>query len=458
MDLSAVYAYVDEHFDRFIGELRDFCRIPSVGGDEAGMAAAERWLLDKFRALGFDTRSMPWPGAHPFVYAALPGDPRSVLFFNHYDIANYTNPIVYPEDPNARGPFSGDLADGKLYARGVTDDKGTLTARMHAVEALLAVHGRVPVATKFLVEGKATVSGPIIDEFVAANHELLRADCCLWEAGAKDEKERQTISLGHKGHVYVDLVVRGTDRTWPSRYTLFPNPAWRLTWALAALKGTDERVRLPGFYDAVRPVGEAEEREVYAHLSDNTAGLLEQAGLTSFVSGLQGREALVHQYSQPSLAICGLEAGARGPGQALVLPRDARAKIEFRLVPDQDPEQVLGALRSHLDAHGFDDVEIEVVNLCPPYKVDPDAWLPRLVKRAADEVLPNGGVFTPVATGIGKRYVFDRWLEMPIVGFAIGYWGYRIETNDEHIRLEDYRDQVKWVARILADLAEQDKN
>lgn len=455
MDLQAVYAYVDAQFDRFVAETRTFCRIPSVGGDEEGMAAAEAWLARKFEALGFATRSLPAPPAHPFVLAHRPGSrDRTVLFFNHYDIANYTNPVRYPDHPHERGPFSGDIEDGKLYARGSTDDKATLTARIHAAEALLGVYSALPVGAKFLCEGKRSVSGPTIDRFVAAHRDLLRADCVLWEAGAKDEQERQTISLGHKGQLYVDLVVRGTDRTWPSRYTLFPNPAWTLVWALAGLKDRDERVLLPGFYDAVRPVTEADEREVFAHLADDTEGLRARAGVEQFVLGLQGRAALRRLYAEPTLAICGVESGASGSGQQLVLPREARAKLEFRLVPDQDPQAVLRSLRSHLDRGGFSGVEIEVVNACPPYRLSPDSWLPRLVRRAAEAVYPQGAIFTPLATGIGKRYVFARYLGVPIVGFAVGYAGYQIETNQEHIRLEDYRQQVKWVATILAHLAE----
>jgi acetylornithine deacetylase/succinyl-diaminopimelate desuccinylase-like protein len=211
-------------------------------------------------------------------------------------------------------------------------------------------------------------------------------------------------------------------------------------------------VRVPGFYDRVRPITDAEEQLVYAHLADDTEHLRARAGITGFVGGVSGREALRRLYGQPSLAICGIEGGAQGPGQKLVLPAEARAKIEFRLVPDQDPDEILAALRAHLDRGGFTDVGIEVQGSCPPYTIAADGWLPRLLLDTAARVYPNGAVLTPVATGIGNRYVFSRWTRMPIAGFAIGYAGYQIETNDEHIRGEDYREQAKWVATILAAL------
>src|SRR5207245_5085521 len=269
-DLRAAHAYVDENLDRFLAEVSEICRIPSVGGDASAMTDARRWLEAAFARTGYATRSIEWESAHPYVFATIGDGPRSVLFFNHYDVADYTNPVRVVE--GERHPFSGTIEDGKLYARGSTDDKGTLLARMHAVEALRAA-GALPVTVKFLLEGKRGVANRGLEAFVAQHHAMLDSDCCLWEAGAKDERERQTISLGHKGNLYVDLVVHGTDRVWPSRYTLFLNPAWTLVWALASLKGPDERVRVPGFYDRVRPVSEAEERDVYAHLADDTEQL-----------------------------------------------------------------------------------------------------------------------------------------------------------------------------------------
>jgi acetylornithine deacetylase/succinyl-diaminopimelate desuccinylase-like protein len=450
-DLAAVYAHVDRNLDRYLEELSELCRIPSVASDPSGMAAAEAWLRAAFERLGCAVESIPAPEAYPYVLAQAGDGPRSVLFFNHYDIADYTNPAR--EVPGERHPFSGAIEGGRLYARGSADDKGTLTARMHAVEALASAGGGVPLRTRFLVEGKRGVSNRSLEGFVAREHARLDSDCCLWEAGAKDERERQTVSLGHKGNLYVDLVARGTERQWPSRYTLFPNPAWTLVWAVASLKGPDERVRVPGFYDRVRAPSAADEREVYAHLADDTEQLRERAGIPAFVGGVTGRAALRRLYSEPSLAVCGFTSGASGPGQKLVLPQEARAKLEFRLVPDQDPAEVLAALRRHLETNGFGAIEIEVQGQCPPYRIDADGWLPRLLLETAARVYANGAVLTPVATGIGNRYVFRKWTAMPIAGFAIGYSGYQIETNEEHIRVEDYREQVKWVATILAELA-----
>jgi acetylornithine deacetylase/succinyl-diaminopimelate desuccinylase-like protein len=454
-DLGRVEDYIDTNLDRFILELQQLCRIPSIGGDLEGMAQAERWLVEKYSRMGMRVRSLDVPDAHPFVLGEEPGPARSALFWNHYDIANFTNPVVYPEDPSERGPFSGDIEDGKLYARGSTDDKGTLLARVHALEAWKAVTGQSPVGVKFLTVGKRTVAGPNWAQFLETYHSLLAADCCIWEAGAKDEQDRQVITLGHKGYLYVELTVRGTARVWPSRYTIFPNPAWKLTWALSRLKGPDERVLIPGFYDAVRSISDVSRAEIYDRLADDIDVLLVEAGLPSAVLGVSGHAAQVRFYTEPTLTICGLYAGLPGDGMDLVLPRDARAKLEFRLVPDQDPLQVLEALKAYLAELGYDDFEMRVLGQSAPYAVEPNTWLPRLVMRAAERAYPDGAVFAPMAIGFGDRHLFYRWLRTPIVGFAVGYAGYKIETNEEHIRIEDYRQQVKWVARILDQLRDE---
>src|SRR5256885_9508357 len=150
-DLAAVNTYIDHNLDRFLAEVSAICRIPSVGSDEAAMAEARRWLEVRFTHLGLATRSIEWDGAHPYVLATATDGPRSVLFFNHYDVADYTNPVR--ETPGERHPFSGAIENGKLYARGSADDKGTLLARMHAVEALRSA-GPLPLRVTFLWEGQ----------------------------------------------------------------------------------------------------------------------------------------------------------------------------------------------------------------------------------------------------------------------------------------------------------------
>lgn len=438
-------------FDAHLAELAAFCRIPSVGGDDAAMRAAVDWLVPVMRASGLEVRVLPGEGHHPYIVGVARGAAdRTLLFFNHYDVANYTNPVPAAPAPGERHPFSGAVEGGRIYGRGVADDKATLLSRVHAVRVWREARGTLPVTVTFLLEGKRDLGLGALERFLAKHFPLVAADACCWEAGAKDEADRPVITLGHKGQLYVELRCRTANADYPSRLTVLPNAAWRLVWALAALKGPDERVRIPGFYDAVRPVGPAEEAQFYARLPEDPSALRERTGVRRFVRDLQGRDVMRFVYSEPTAGLCGLAGGHTGDGHKLVTPGAATARLELRLVPDQDPEAVLAGLRRYLDAGGFDDIEIGVLAANPPYAVAADGPLPRLVADAAREAYGTDPVLVPFATGIGSRYLFRRHTTMPIVGFAVGYAGSALETSDEHIRVRDYDEGIRHVLAILA--------
>ncbi len=433
----------------YVAQLAAFCRITSVGGDDAAMDETVRWLVGVMREAGVEAEVLPGEGNHPYVVGTVRGaGARTLLFFNHYDIANYTNPVeIRPEE---RHPFSGTVEDERLYARGVADDKATLLSRIHAVRTWRDARGALPLTVKFLLEGKRTLATGALERFLAHYAGRVRADACCWEAGSKDESDRPLITLGHKGQLFVELSCRTANADYPSRLTALPNAAWRLTWALASIKGPDERVRLPGFYDEVRPITDLEERVFYSRLASAADGLRRRTGVRAFVKELSGQGVMRYIYSEPTAAVCGMSSGHTGPGHKLLTPAEARAHLEFRLVPDQDPDRILASLRGHLDAQGFDDVEVTVLGANPPYRLPADHPLVGVVAAAAREAYGTDPVVVPFATGIGSRYLFRRYTAMPIVGFAIGYAGSQLETNDEHIRIRDYEEGMRHVLHLFA--------
>ena len=436
-----------------LDQLAAFCRIPSVGGDDAAMDEAVRWLVGALRAAGVDADVLAGEGNHAYVVGTVRGaGPRTLLFFNHYDIANYTKPVEVRS--GEREPFSGVIEDERLYARGVADDKATLLSRIHAVETWREARGELPLTVKFLLEGKRTLSTGALERFLERHAPRVRADVCCWEAGSKDEADRPVITLGHKGQLFVELSCRTANADYPSRLTALPNAAWRLTWALASVKGPDERVRLPGFYDHLRPTTATEDRLFFTRLASDADGLRRRTGIRAFVSELAGQDVMRYVYSQPTATVCGFTAGHTGPGHRLLTPAAARAHLEFRLVPDQDPDRILASLREHLDEQGFDDVEITVLAANPPYSIPADHPLVGVTSAAARETYGTDPVIVPFATGIGSRYLFRRHSAMPIVGFAVGYAGSLLETNNEHIRLRDYEEGMRHVLHIFARAAD----
>ncbi|MGH2669394.1 MAG: M20/M25/M40 family metallo-hydrolase, partial [bacterium] len=356
-----------EQFAPHLAQLAEFCRIPSVGGDDAAMDATVAWLVPVMREAGIEVQVLPGEGHHSYVVGVARGTgDRTLLFFNHYDIANYTNPVPQTVGAGERHPFSGAVDGDRLYARGVADDKATLLSRINAVRIWRQTRGAMPVTVKFLLEGKRGLAINGLERFLDRHFALVRADACCWEAGAKDEADRPVVTLGHKGQLYVELACRTANSDYPSRITALPNAAWRVVWALAALKGPDERVLVPGFYDGVRPITPEAEAQFYSRLSDDDAALRRRTGVRGFVRNLAGQDVMRFIYSEPVAGICGLAAGYTGPGHKLVTPGEARARVEFRLVPDQDANRLLTALRDHLDARAFGDIEIRVLASNPP--------------------------------------------------------------------------------------------
>ncbi|MGH7428057.1 MAG: M20/M25/M40 family metallo-hydrolase, partial [Candidatus Methylomirabilaceae bacterium] len=344
----------------------------------------------------------------------------------------------------------GAVEGDRLYARGVADDKATLLSRIHAVRTWRQARGALPVTVTFLLEGKRGLAINGLERFLDRHFPLVRADACCWEAGAKDEADRPVITLGHKGQLYVELACRTANSDYPSRNTALPNAAWRLVWALASLKDPDERVLVPGFYDGVRPITAEAETAFYSRLSADDGALRQRTGVRGFVKDLKGQDVMRFTYSEPVAGICGLVAGYTGSGHKLVTPGEAKARVEFRLVPDQDADRLLTALRDHLDARAFGDIEIRVLASNPPYTISAETPLVRIVADAALDTYGVPPVVVPFATGIGPRYLFRRHTQMPIVGFAIGYAGSALETSDEHIRVRDYDEGIRHVLAILA--------
>ena len=453
---ASTTAFVDAHLDQFLAELLDYCRIPSWGGYDAGMERGAEWLRRKLVALGFVVEVVPRAGSHPVVWArrARPGR-RKVLFFNHYDIASYTAGVA--DDPTAE--LTPRIEGGNVLGRGAADDKGTGLSRVHAVQALLA-NDALDCDVTFLIEGKSKVGDPTLPPFVERYVQPLGPDCVIWETGPRDELERPTMSLGAKGYLYLLLTATGASRPLFSRVNVFANPAWDLTWAIAGMKDRAENVIIEGFADSVRPLNADEERMLDLLVTPDQANMPADYGLPGFLLGETGRDVMRRLYALPSLAICGLDSGEMGSagasggrppgGVSLAIPREARAKIEFRLVADQDPFVVLEQVQRHLRTIGMGHIGIEVLGHSAPYRSPLGDPFVQAVQRAAQRVYGQPMVAKPNSTGMSQKYLFKP---APTMGIGVEYWGSRMEAPDEHIRIADYRDGVLQIAATLEEIA-----
>ena len=444
-DDERIDAYIAEHMPRWLEELSRLCRQPSVSARHEGVEQCAELVADLLRGRGFRAEVSPEAGGHPVVLAHHPGQAgtgRTLLFYNHYD--------VQPPEPLElwrSGPFQPEVRGGALYARGAKDDKGEFIARLAALDALAAVEGGYPCSVTFLVEGEEEIGSPHLPDWVAAHQDQLRADGAIWEEGGVDAEGFPVLSLGARGLLYIELSVETLSRDAHSGgANLLPNAVWRLTWALAALKGPDERVRIPGFYEDVRLPTHRQE-ELLAALPSHEQSIKEQYNLDCLLLDRRGAD-VPRATFDPTCNIAGIVGGYSGEGAKTIVPARACAKLDFRLVPDQDPQDLLAKLRRYLDDQGFADVQIDVLGAERPSVVDPDEPIVQLAAATAQEVYGKPARLVPLSGGTTPRYlVSDRG--MPVVTPGVGYHANGAHGPNEHVRLADFELAARHIARLM---------
>jgi acetylornithine deacetylase/succinyl-diaminopimelate desuccinylase-like protein len=305
----------------------------------------------------------------------------------------------------------------------------------------------------WLVEGEEEVGSPNLPAFVERHADRLRCAGAIWEEGGTDARGRPQLTLGARGMLYVELGVRALSRDGHSgNANVIPNAAWRLVWALATLKGPDERVRIPGFYDRVRPISDRQ-RELLQALPSQEDAIREAFGLDQLLLGRTGPEVTSAPF-QPTCNIAGLNAGYQGEGSKTVIPAVASAKLDFRLLPDQDPLEVASLLRRHLDAEGFADIGIKVDSGERAAVVDPDDPLVRLTAQAAEEVYGVPAQLVPMSGGTTPMYLFTE-KGVPVVTPGVGFGASNLaHSPNENVRIIDFKNAARHVARVLARFGE----
>lgn len=444
---------LEGQLDGYIEETKRLCAQPSISARGEGTQECAGLVAEVLRSHGFDVQQFETPG-NPVLVGTMSGaSERTLLFYNHYDVQP-PEPLELWETP----PFEPTVRNGALYARGAKDDKGELIARLAAVDAVREAHGgMLPCGVTVVVEGEEEIGSPHIAQFVQDHRELLRCHGAIWEEGGIDVEGHPAIGLGVRGVLAVELTMRTMRQDAHSGGGhILPSAAWRLTHALASLKDTHEQILVAGFYDDAGPPSELD-LELIDGLPDIEPRLRETYGVDRFLRDAAGVE-LRRNVFQPTCNIQGVTTGYPGKGIKTVIPCEARAKLDFRLVPDQDPEDVLDKLRAHLDEQGFSDVLVEQRAMMWPYKSPPDDPFVQLAAHAASDAYSREARIVPMYGGSSPIYAFARPLGgIPVVTAGVGYWDNRTHAPNEHLRLEDFLKATKHIARILegfADLTE----
>jgi len=447
--LDPVLDHLEKHWQAGIETLKEYCAQPSVSAKGEGLTECADLCAEIMQRVGAATQILPTDGA-PVVYAEFPGDSdKTLLIYDHYDVQP-----VEPLDEWDSPPFEPAVRDGKLFCRGCADNKGDTIARLTAIKAYLDTVGSLPCRIKWMIEGEEEVGSVNLEPHIEKYADLYAADACLWEAGGVDPEERPVAVLGAKGICSVELRCTTANTDLHSSWaTLIPNPAWRLVWALATLKGEDERCRIPGFYDRVQQPTAAELKAL-EKIPFDTAYYMREYGLDRFLFDEPADKMRIRHLYQPTCTICGLTTGYQGPGSKTVLPKTASAKIDFRMAMDMDPKEVVQQLGKHLDAHGFSDIAITPFGLEGPAKTPiDDPWV-GLCERVLREIYETNPIVMPTMAATGPMAPFRHILKVPIVSFGIGYPGSKGHAPNENIRLNDFRRGARAVARLIHEFAQ----
>jgi len=453
-DFTEFDRYVESHVGLYLDRLKEILRIPSVAAQGTGLQEAADWVTHMAQEIGLQARQITVEDSAPFVVAQGGQGERGLMIYNHYDVQP-PDPLDEWESP----PFEPTVRDGHIYARGVADNKGNLVARLCAVEAYQQVIGPLPVRVQFIVEGEEEIGSKHIEAFAHTHSDLLQnMDGCLWEAGYRDESGRPVISLGLRGILAVELRARTANIDAHSgNGSLYPNAAWRLVEALSTLRTPDGEITIDGFMDHVRPPTPAD-LELLARIPYPDEQIRERLGIKSFLGGVTGQDALRQLLFRPSCTINGIWGGYTGPGTKTVIPKEATAKLDMRLIPDLTPDLAYELLCAHLKRRGFDDVEVvraEVGEM--PARTPPDSPFVAIAARVVEEVAQAEPIIFPFMAGSGPMYPLCQAFGIPAASFGVGHAASQVHAPNENIRIEHFVDGIKMIGRFIAAMAELPK-
>ncbi len=449
---SSAVTYARENHPRFLNELKEFLRIPSVSTlpEHKGdcWRAAER-LSAELTRIGMEKARLIETEGHPLVYAEwlhASGKPAA-LFYGHYDVQP-TDPLEEWLSP----PFEPAERDGNLYARGAADDKGQVWAQVKALESLLAATGKLPLNVRVIFEGEEEVGGEGIAALVASKPAELKADFALVSDTELFAPGLPTLCVGLRGMIYTELEVRGAKSDLHSGMYggAAPNPFMALAQMLARLKDEDGHILIPGFYDDIIPPSPAELAAWRSLPFDEEQYRIAEVGSRSLV-GEAGYSVLERTWARPTLDVHGIPGGFIGAGAKTVIPAKALAKVSMRLVPGMAPAKSFALYKAYVAkiAPAGVDVEVRLIHSGDPCLVRVDNPYIQAATRALKEVWGKETVFIRSGGSIPIVGDFDRHLGMPSVMMGFGLPDDNIHAPNEKFHLKNFELGIESIVRFL---------
>ncbi|WP_105206867.1 M20/M25/M40 family metallo-hydrolase [Streptococcus suis] len=441
----------DAIIQHYFEKLKVLIAKKSIFAQQIGLLDVATYLKEMFEEAGAEV-ILDDSYAAPFVmakFAATVPNAKTLIFYNHYD----TVPADADQVWEKGNPFELTISDGYIYGRGVDDDKGHITARLSALKKYLArQNGHLPVNVIFIMEGAEESASVDLDKYLAKYKEdLLGADLLVWEQGHRNSLHQLEIAGGNKGIVTFDLQVKSADLDIHSSFGgVIDSASWYLLSALQSMRAADGRILVEGIYEQVQEPNERELALVEEFALATNQSMKDIYGLTLPTLVKDRREFLKRLYFEPSITIEGLSTGYLGQGVKTIIPAQASAKMEVRLVPGLEPHDVLDKIRQHLDKHGFD--KVEVIFTLGEMSYRSDMSHPAIVNviELAKKLTPEGVAVLPTSPGTGPMHTVFHALGVPIAGFGLGNANSRDHAGDENVSIADYYSHVELVEELIA--------
>lgn len=452
MDLNR---YLDENQDRFVANLAEALRIPSVSAQPDRRDDVKRCaehFAARLRDLGMTRVFVAATEGHPVVYGewmGAPGKPTALLY-GHYDVQP-VEPLELWKTP----PFEPTVRDGKLFARGAVDDKGQVFMHLNAIEAHMKVHGALPINLKVVIEGEEEVGSAHLEAFLVEHRAELDADVIVVSDTAMLGPDQPALCYALRGILYTEIEVQGPAADLHSGHYggAVANPANVLCAMIAALKDGDGRITVPGFYDRVRPLSAAD-REAFRRLPFDEAAYLAAAGAPE-PAGEKGYSTVERTSVRPTLDVNGIWGGYIGAGAKTVLPAKANAKVSMRLVPDQDPEEIFGRFEAYLQKLAPPSVRARVSShhTALPFIMDPDHPMLDAARRALARVWPKPPALMREGGSIPVMSTFQKTHGLPCILMGFGLDDDQVHAPNEKFSLSSYFGGTKSVAFLYEELS-----
>jgi acetylornithine deacetylase/succinyl-diaminopimelate desuccinylase-like protein len=445
--LKKVLTFVDNNMSGLTSQLQILIRQPSVSAKNEGIEECAKLVVKIMKKNGIPSQILRLrKGIAPIVYGEVKSKKnpkKTLLFYNHYDVQP-----AEPFDQWDYNPFSGKIKGNKIFGRGSSDDKGELITRIKAVHAYLKTTGDVPCNVKFLIEGEEETGSANIEKYLLKYKKKFSCNGVIWEFGYVDSKNRPIVGLGMKGLLFVELIKKESIRdAHSSLAVIIKNPAWRLIEAIHSLRDSKGKILIKDWYKEVKNFTKSDLKILKKEPFEESS-FKKEFGITCFLDNKKGLEIRKALAGGVTCNVAGFISGYTGKGAKTVLPAEALAKIDFRLVPKMIPKKQISRLKNHLKKKGFGDIKIKVYHGEAAARISPLDPFANQVKKAADEIYGKS-ILNISNAGTGPMFSFRKILNAPCISIGSTYMFSRIHSPNEYTRIDLLQKTTKCICQIL---------